>query len=829
MAQLRIDRFHGGMSDLYIGGETHIGQYYKNLLIDRNGKPYQRPGRGLFGVGLLGTEFPVSFAGVPTIKAISPFVLSNVDLEEEYTNYYAFAQTALDLRFVRLQNSPTTGKVEHISAGEVGAIDASWDVVASEKGYPLKYSPIAPFDHFVRTNDHVYLGQGQFTGNTDNVRLSKIFLRDTGSDIVPSNLIRVGLPAPAISVTNVPAAGANTYLYVAHYERRYTTYTGEQYSDRGPTTQIEVEDIDSIDLIFGAVVEITADMTNIATSSGSDNYYGVNVAYVEIVLRVFRTLANGQDFREIYGYAPLSTFTFNAAGEAIVVDAASKKFRDVTSDTGVILGRPPPYTAGGELDSDQPDKDFRLMTLTDDNVAFYSKGDNRVYHSKQSAPDAVPVLFFKEFDTNTVALGSIRNYAVAFERYRCSRLEGSVDDLGRGTVDKRTISDEVGCVGSDALVEVDTDIYFASHDGLYRTDGFRVQKISSHLNKRYYKLVQTLSQERSIEARYDQIGRRVYFSFNNVVDPTSQLVRPAKTTTWVVDLNFPMEGDTSTITEYAYDDELTVDDRDTTGTNADDWGSYPSANMFIDGEHFQFDTQGYISKYSPDLATDTLTRFPFATQAVVWAWQSAALSFGMEGLTKWVTKATIFCKKLTNTLTIQPSSINDDKQEDPRRMRPVLISETDLGNPGGLFEFKRWFPARTLRCNYKQLRLSNDTPVKFGESSTPTDIGQTTVASSTRKNIQRIVTGTPTAWPFTDLVGKYVFFEFNNYQEGYLITNHTNTSDTIRVRDTENQIPLGDFLWEIRGQSIGDIFKLEAVNIDYTMLGETIDSKVGVV
>jgi hypothetical protein len=75
---------------------------------------------------------------------------------------------------------------------------------------------------------------------------------------------------------------------------------------------------------------------------------------------------------------------------------------------------------------------------------------------------------------------------------------------------------------------------------------------------------------------------------------------------------------------------------------------------------------------------------------------------------------------------MQLSSINDDKQDDPRRMRPVVISEVDLGNPGGLFIFKRWFPARTLRCMFKQLRISNDDPITISESIDDTDLGEVT-------------------------------------------------------------------------------------------------------
>ena len=821
MAQLRIERFHGGMTDLYVGAEPHFAQYCKNLLIDRNAKPYQRPGRALFPVGTAGDVYQIPGGDEPILRLFAPFSITPISVASSYLQYYLFAHKGTKVYFCRAQVDPSTGKMAFIPSG-VGATEAAWTELPVEAGTSISFKSQEPVDFFVRNTDHIYIANGFGSGGN----FYKTFIR-TQTDGFIADTIRVGLPTPAMSVSNTPVVGTKSYIFQAFYERTYTTYTGETYIDRSAVTELLVEDVATIDLF--AQIVLSFNLTAILPFYSTANNYGVSSGSVDIRLRVFRSPQNSAETFEIYLYgATANKFSVDSDGRALVTSDETKyKFDIAAGNDALLVGEAAPYIAGGEVDSDQPNSNFRYVTYTDDNVAFYSRGDERVYHSKQSAPDASPVTFFKEVSSNVTGLSSVRNYAIAFERFALTRLEGTVDDLGRGTILNRVISDEVGCIWFRGIIEVDKEVYFAAKDGIYRTDGFSAQKISSHLNDRYKALVTTRAQERSIEASYDQVGRRITFSFNDVADQiNAEDTTPAKMVSWIIDLNFPMENEQACITEYVHP----IED----GTN--NFGSRVTSTTYVNGEKFDGDNYGFTYKSDDDLLTDVvrdpnLAETLWPTRAVTWTWQSAAMHFGSESVRKWVTKCSLFCKKLTNTLNMQLASINDDKQQDPRRMRSVSISETDLGNPGGFFIFKRWFPARTLRCMYKQLRISNDDALDFAASAAPDDIGEVTAVGGQpdRKNVQRKVATFGTSWPVLDLVGQQIYFEFDNYQEGFLITNYSTGSDTVRVKDEENQIPLGDFLWIIRGQSKVDKFRLEAINIDYVQLGESIDARTGVV
>ena len=247
--------------------------------------------------------------------------------------------------------------------------------------------------------------------------------------------------------------------------------------------------------------------------------------------------------------------------------------------------------------------------------------------------------------------------------------------------------------------------------------------------------------------------------------------------------------------------------------------------MFIEGSHFKFDSEGYHYLYKEELTTDEVYDFnealnqDFPTRVVTYTWKSAAWHFGTASARKWVTQARCWLKNLSDNLTMQLTSFNDDKQWDPRRMKPVtLTNKTD-----GFHIFKRWFPARTLRCMYKQLQISNHDTIVIAQSAGATDVARVMITAT--KDLVRYVGGVPTAWP-DDLAGQHIYLASDNYQDPFLITNHTNGSNSVRVRDEGEQIPADttEHEWVIRGQNTGERFQLEMLEVPYVVLGESIDA-----
>ena len=801
---LRIERFHGGMTDLYVGADSRYGQFYKNLLIDSNGKIYQRPGTDLFVIGNTNSALLPGTGDVN--DSIIPWAVGS-----GYGTYNIMARRGSSLYICRPSVDAITGEITNDPAhGWVVVPQADTNDTSPFVDSQLRLS------YFLRSSDHIY-----FAGN--NTKLTaKVYLTSTTAR---SKLTRIGLQAPIITLdSGATAVGTENYIYHAYYERQYSTIS-KDYVDRGPTTVLEVTDV-RIDFLSGDSVYLDVDYSNIAPSQSVNNFYGVNetAGAIKIYLRIFRTENN-----EV---TPYETFPATGVGSTpdlgnpvLVTDVAAISFRDRYEDGVGHRAQEIVYTASGELDGYPPERGlgFRapnFITFTSDGVAFYSAGRARVMHSKPDAPDAVPLEFFIDFEKNISGLASIRNYCIAFERYRTTRIEGAVDALGRGSFKKRDISLEVGCISHSSIREVDRLVYFCAKDGIYSTDGFRIDKHSDHLEERYASLTKNLYQTEAIETKYDSVGRRLYFSFNREQLAASSA---ALTETWVLDLNFPVEDQKAVITEYDYNTTLVVD-------QINNIGSFPTSNMFLDGTHFKFDNKGYMYRYDSDLTTDriydaALTEANFLSRVVTYTWKSAAMHFGHASLRKWVTKAEVFLKNLSPNITLALTSFNNDKQYDPRRMRPVAIT----GNTDGFHIFKRWFPARTLRCMFKQLQISNQDTIVLAESADSLDLAQAFDVGTDAPSLLRItgVGATPTAWP-DNLVGQHIYISADNYQDPYLITNFSNGSDTIRLRDTGLQLPAGDFAWVIRGQNIDEKFKAEAVEIEYALLGESIDAKTGV-
>jgi len=68
-------------------------------------------------------------------------------------------------------------------------------------------------------------------------------------------------------------------------------------------------------------------------------------------------------------------------------------------------------------------------------------------------------------------------------------MDNSFDQFGRGGMIPRKISDSIGGVGQNSIVQTIEGLFFAGNDGFYFTDGYRVIPLSANFRDTYAKIV----------------------------------------------------------------------------------------------------------------------------------------------------------------------------------------------------------------------------------------------------------------------------------------------------------------------------------------------------
>jgi hypothetical protein len=205
---------------------------------------------------------------------------------------------------------------------------------------------------------------------------------------------------------------------------------------------------------------------------------------------------------------------------------------------------------------------------------------------------------------------------------------------------------------------------------------------------------------------------------------------------------------------------------------------------------------------------------------IIWDLESCAFNFGTTFMRKWVTRINLTCKNETN-LSLAIQSINDDGRKvgelKPIRFRGNLTwgdpdavwgDDSFIWNFDGFIDEFRRFPSGNLRCNYKQVKLTNAFINIFNSDT----YGQGTVDNSLK------TVNLSGDWP-SSAVNYQIFFESDNYSRGYDITGISGTQLT--YSDAGNLSPNGQYKWIIRGFPKGEVFRLISYCLHYAIIGKT--------
>lgn len=577
-------------------------------------------------------------------------------------------------------------------------------------------------------------------------------------------------------------AGANNYIYAIYYSHTY--YVNDvQFKELGAVSYVELSSALAPD---SSSVSLS---TLPAIVNGSVNNYATS----DIKIEIARTTNNGDVFYYI--------------GE---VTSGTTTYTDSKSDT-TLQDSFPIYITGGVLDNEEPPRGKYIRIVNDSLViANLKEGSvikpNKARISKSGIPYAHPETFYTEFEDDITGCGGLNVYPLIFLKRKSYRLEGSLDTFGRGSYQKREISTRIGCVSPLSIVDTRDGVMFASEDGFYFTDAFRVTKCSKEINKTYA----ALSEKENICSSFDKTNNWVLFGVKS--DSSS------------------LENDTIFVGHWNYsreDGEVPF----TTWSGGNDASNFTVSCLgYIDNTILRGDRRGYLFKHVNSSYTDpkidtTIAANLWATNTIIYDYRSNAYDFESGDARKWVSKIVINADNITS-LSLDIYS-NNDNSGVFKELKPIIDrGNIEWGDPTLVWgdESLRWnyyptvsawrrFPKDGLRCQYKQLRFTNSY-VTIDDS---TIIGNCSI-DSTLKEIT-LLDFPANEW-ISDAPGYYISFASDSYSKEYLITD--NDGEVLTVSDSADTLAdQTSTAWKIKGYRKREVLSIMNYVVQFNYMTTT--------
>jgi hypothetical protein len=593
------------------------------------------------------------------------------------------------------------------------------------------------------------------------------------------------------SGTHSLTAYPNSYLYAFVMKYDYNA-EDKQFTDYGPTTQTtSITYASEPSSSYPTAITV---IPTLANSSGS--HYDTS----NIKIEIYRTINAGSVFYKV-GSVTNGTTSFN----------------DTVSDSS-LMNNEVLYTTGDVLDNDPPPAS-KVVHISAGNVAFYGnlkEGTeilpNRIRQSVANDFDSCPADFWVDLNTEVVGLSSVKGTLIALTKKGIYRVDGIFDETGNGGMVAQVIDDTVDCVSHDSIIQVLDGIVWCASDGVYLSDGYKVQKISQELDETYSQFI--ANRPSRIQGTYNSTVQRVYWCVqeSSVSADNDKLL--------VLDLRWGIRPH-STFTTWSG------------GTSFS-----PSSALVYNKKLIRGDSRGYVFKhdtsYLNDLTVDIYTSVSsWITQPIVYDYISTASSLGTITQRKWVPKVTTVFDAITN-LSVQLTGINDSRKK-VKELAPIVFRGRFVwGDPtvvwgdqtitwnfeGNLHEVRR-FPAGGLRTSYKQIEITNaysniyksDT---YGPATVDEYASTVTLDNFSATN----------KWP-SDITNFYITFESDGYTKDYPIL--TRTDDVLTFQDISAAVTGGSQKWLIRGYPKDEILSLQSYALYFATFSESITDYQGVV
>lgn len=616
--------------------------------------------------------------------------------------------------------------------------------------------------------------------------------------VAPSKVYRDGSSVRQLRTAGLPhlasnpnaqlasfAAGAISFLYKFVYKYTYAVGT-VTYIDRGaPTTAVQA-------LAAAAPNSDSIVIENIPVLANGITY---NWDTANIKVEVYRTTGNGQVFYYV--------------GE---VTNGTTTYTDTTADATLTTANVKLYTEGGAVANDP----VPLATCV---YVFKDKGyygnikdgtqllKNRIFQSIPGDIDAVPATFFVDVQDEVVGIGSASGLVVAVCGSSVYRIDGEFDQLGRGGMTATRIGEASDCVSSQSITVTPEGVFWAGQNYYYWTDGYQVKKINQDWTASYRLSTFDTTAQKRIQGKYDQKNRRVW---------------------WTIQTNTGVLDDCSTCDVLHLEWGVRENSSFTVVSGEDEFA--PTALEFVGDDLYSGNRFGYLMIHSDDSVSDisvddTAGADEWTTQTILWDYISPATDFNVPNMRKY-TPRIIFAGRNLSNASIQVTSIEDDgriiNELKPIRWRSNFTWGDTLFTWGnldciwgfaGLIEEQRRFPASSLRCDFKQIEISNAfVPIVNSDS-----FGTVTVdAALATVTFDSLLTAT---WP-VDPIGYVITLESDGYVTQYPVIARTDT--TLTLLDSGGTLPDDtEVEWELSGYPKNEKLNVMSFSIDFIPMGAT--------
>lgn len=602
----------------------------------------------------------------------------------------------------------------------------------------------------------------------------KIYIDENGDP----QLRTAGLPMVASNPTITPAAGTNNWIYAFVY--KYTYNVGNiTFIDRSAPRYVTA-----------SAGGLNVSITNIPVlSNGSDYNWDTSNIKVEI----YRTQNNGQSF---YYCSEVTNGTTN--------------YTDTTTDANLLFNETL-YTNGGIRPNDLPDPSKYLFEANDTQYALNILQDTeeKPFRFKQAItndPDSVPDDFFTDLRGTIMGGGSIGRSPIIFTDKQTVRIDGLLDETGKGVIQREPLSNTVGAINHNGIVQMKTGLAFPGPDAFYKTNGVSepvklAREVSqngverSKIERFYRAFTDTDEQKARISGVYDPLKNRVY---------------------WVV-----QEDSADCDKIYVYDE--TYDAFTTISNNA---GILPTA-LIMDGEDLIVgDANGYIFRMSTDFYTHPVVELgtnpsTWDETTIIYRWKSVQITGGDAAINKWFTKANIQGNPSTNVNMAILSYTNGEdtyKELYPVRVTPSLTwgdpdfvwgDDAFVWNRVSTLNQTRRFPKGRLRARQRQVEFTNAYYTILSSTSDPAS----RVTINGTSNIATLVT--PSS------------YSFGSNNEGYDFTVDgktyeviSGTADTLTLADPDGTLVNGTYDWELSGYGKGQRAHLLNFSVEFEPMSD---------
>jgi hypothetical protein len=766
MAIYRVDNFSGGLTDLGYEPGKEDAEVLENFNLDEFGKLVRRGGV----VPLLQTTSPQ----LPDASSLISYIFTNpstIGTSPQYQDVFVstVGSTSINGKLFRTTRSGGIPSNEYYSA---------WAEVLGPTGLSLG----SGVTKVQKINDLIIL-------TLRNGRCVCMAYIGGVWTFRPTSLPK---PVPS-SVVKSASGGGETRSAALVRACEFTTDFGVTYliesepSFHGPFTNILTLDVDP----SLSVAESAITFTGTAALVDDTDKFHYHIAGTKI--RPYCTENNATSLLRCVdaGYAEGTTpiyavvQTINGLG--------------VTTGMGAEI-----YTDSGQAFNSSL-TDIWEVTRTSQDI-FWAIDKERGYsflrQSKPGTPFAWPVEFELQLHEKAFGLSSIGIYPIVLSNGGLYRIEGFLDNSGVGSVTKKEISTTVNPIGERSIINVDGRIFFQAMDGFYVTDGFQVKKISGKIDNFYQGFLYSANTGSTnagpllLRASYDAMNKRIYWMnpFSGDLPSKSFVLHLAGNEPHMAFsiVTYPFHPQASA--DFAFGHLIAGDQAYVYLQNESQ--EYPSPATF--DNNFQ-------SKTYDTLGTNVRSFIPFR-------YKSSGISLGNEQNAKWVTSAIFVFEKLRSNLSCAILSYNN-YADDARSLKPIRERDTVLAK--GLRYLRRMFPAGTIRCQTKQIEITNAKVILMSSGNGGYALGNVNGTS----NLMVLAT-TPTIFPngstakATEPVGQWLTLEQDNFVTEYLIIAVSN--DTVNVSDPGNTLVTATGQrWRIVGYPRDEFVKLMSYTVDY--------------